>query len=114
MRISDWSSDVCSSDLIRPRSAAFAPRLRIHRPIRKIATRGEATNANTCCRYIHKPWKCWIIGAQIAARSVNTKTGRASSREGVCQYGSISGVVVSLKKQKNTLLKHIFNYLLLY
>src|SRR3546814_16310042 len=31
------------------------------------------------------------------------KIGRASCRERVCQYGEISGVAVSLKKQKKTL-----------
>src|SRR3546814_16479054 len=36
----------------------------------------------------------------------NGQTGRASSRERVCQYGWISVVAVSLKKKKNTTLKY--------
>src|SRR3546814_15124333 len=43
MRISDWSSDVCSSDLVRRRSAAVGRRRRLYiRERRREVVRGRA------------------------------------------------------------------------
>src|SRR3546814_19227933 len=71
MRISDWSSDVCSSDLIsdQPRSAG--------RLLRRQPEQGG--------------------GRPQGARG--EQIGRASCRERVCQYVEISVVAVSLKKK---------------
>src|SRR3546814_12100004 len=95
MRISDWSSDVCSSDL--------APLDRVqHRP-------GEAAvDPGAQPRHMHLD----PVGAGVEvdppygleqglARDRATghaQIGRASCRERVCQYVSISVVAVSLKK----------------
>src|SRR3546814_15961149 len=71
MRISDWSSDVCSSDLFSDKVTGFV--LAADCPQR----RNQA----------HSPKKDFYQSSQI---------GRASCRERVCQYVSISVVAVSL------------------
>src|SRR3546814_14872252 len=107
MRISDWSSDVCSSDLrtaqrmTRALEDNFANvvvvedddrrrRWRIQSPIpERLQPRQENT----------------IEALEIAARAArdeNRKIGRATWRERVCQYVSISGGAVSLKKKQST------------
>src|SRR3546814_12887245 len=77
MRISDWSSDVCSSDLSARwrRALARASPPRADRP-----ARGRRCRA-------------------AAPRRRSAEIGRASCRERVCQYVSISVVAVSLKKK---------------
>src|SRR3546814_4570032 len=70
MRISDWSSDVCSSDLVtttaeRLPEAADAERL------------VERENAG--------PWRD-TLGNLLRQRSAIIEIGRASCRERVCQY----------------------------
>src|SRR3546814_21090769 len=92
MRISDWSSDVCSSDLFvedlvqggveRLRGGQVAAeRLFDHYPRAPGATAG-----------VERP----DHGREQARRD---PIGRASGRERVCQYVSISVVAVSLKKK---------------
>src|SRR3546814_14064320 len=84
MRISDWSSDVCSSDLARadPRRAGQG-RARDTRRLDRARDRRRG---------------------RAPARRLNRrrKIGRASCRERVCQYVSISVVAVSLKKKITT------------
>src|SRR3546814_20277279 len=108
MRISDWSSDVCSSDLdvhdpggkqvfdiigdLLPAGVvnivngfgieAGAP-LAQHKRIRKVAFTGETTTGRLIMQYASQ-----------------NPIGKASCRESVCQYGYISVVAVSLKKKK--------------
>src|SRR3546814_17403846 len=75
MRISDWSSDVCSSDLLRrhPSCRGSRPHLQIESPA-----------AAQLCEH--------------AARLQRTgQIGRASCMESVCQYVKFSVVAVSLK-----------------
>src|SRR3546814_5615786 len=74
MRISDWSSDVCSSDL--------RDRLR--------HVRGTGRRAG--CPRQHAE----------SARDVPREIGRASCRERVCQYVLISVVAVSFNKKKTS------------
>src|SRR3546814_8246670 len=69
MRISDWSSDVCSSDLRSPLDRLLAGAQQLRRRT--------------------------VLAHQVVAREI----GRASCRERVCQYVSISVVAVSLKKK---------------
>src|SRR3546814_17651326 len=91
MRISDWSSDVCSSDLRPMGRSAAAPvpaplvrnRRRAHQSRR--ARRGPISDPR-----------------QAQVPRVAAEIGRASCRERVCQYVSISVVAVSLKKQTTT------------
>src|SRR3546814_20313889 len=74
MRISDWSSDVCSSDLVARR-------------------RWRATALGTSCR---------LIRFLLSLPARHHEIGRASCRERVCQYVSISVVAVSVKTQNIT------------
>src|SRR3546814_13492550 len=110
MRISDWSSDVCSSDLAvrltaetaaTPISAAaFAARLDPlvdpgGGPV-TVAVSGGADS--TALLHLADVW------ARERTRPLLVyKIGRASCRERVCQYVSISVVAVDFKKkqQKN-------------
>src|SRR3546814_14825468 len=72
MRISDWSSGVCSSDLaLRYADSTNEVRLKI-----KLSQGGDAHSL-----------------------SAGMEIGRASCRERVCQYVSISVAAVSLKQQ---------------
>src|SRR3546814_13957659 len=90
MRISDWSSDVCSSDLIAIGDAD--PRLVMRGVIEAdvVADGGVrpwiACGGLRLCRPRHQ-------------REDRAQIGRASCRERVCQYVSISVVAVSLKKK---------------
>src|SRR3546814_16611731 len=87
MRISDWSSDVCSSDLRRERRAA--------RVLVRASTsdrRGHADPRRAAGLTRRRRSTC-PDPATIA------EIGRASCRERVCQYVSISVVDVSLKKK---------------
>src|SRR3546814_2917118 len=85
MRISDWSSDVCSSDLTQgrpaqprgaaPRSAPALGQLRLDRPGRRLpgqADQGQARRA--------------AVAAVAQAPCRALEIGRASCRERVWQY----------------------------
>src|SRR3546814_11121360 len=83
MRISDWSSDVCSSDLAN-----------LHRNwvmIPHVTNNDEADITD-------------LEALRVTLNKENEKSGikigRASCRERVCQYVSISVVAVSLQKQQ--------------
>src|SRR3546814_3901505 len=86
MRISDWSSDVCSSDLVHCRRFQW-------RRIRLV----EASNQSSCFdiaaenqRHVSLPTR--NVNVEIRAKSntsdceVDAQIGRASCRERVCQY----------------------------
>src|SRR3546814_16326178 len=99
MRISDWSSDVCSSDLaIGPtveRDAgkrALAPCLDSH---------GKPAIGHVAAKLFRRP----LHGPEDARLPQHAKQrmqiGRASCRERVCQYVEISVVAVSSTKKKN-------------
>src|SRR3546814_16012934 len=90
MRISDWSSDVCSSDLGLLRSVAS----RCETPF-GAANRGGASKAG------HGVPGFRAVPAQNRAgeRNGGAQIGRAWCRERVCQYGNISVVAGSLKKK---------------
>src|SRR3546814_19178738 len=87
MRISDWSSDLCSSDLFREiggRGHAPMGKKRRDRGVPVIGI-GGIEGGNTEGR------KEFSVGRRA-------KIGRASCRERVCQYVWITGVAVSLIK----------------
>src|SRR3546814_20990576 len=112
MRISDWSSDVCSSDLCAPGSQALAAaRTKILSGDCEVAL---VVGADTTPKGFLAPakgerpddpdWVRFRIGitnptyfALYARRRL--EIGRASCRERVCKYGYISLVAVSLKKK---------------
>src|SRR3546814_16721284 len=101
MRISDWSSDVCSSDLPEVFRFDMAPR-------RKMPFEGTAQMA------LRPPGGCGRAGdaaapapqeaavgqqAEVVQQAAGSgEIGRASCRGRVCQDVDISGVAVSLKK----------------
>src|SRR3546814_11996884 len=93
MRISDWSSDVCSSDLLAV----------------------CCKSASACCSNSSSSWT--IAESKLSTRCISTsqmisnlsrsllrrrrKLGRASCRGRVCQYVSLSVVAVAFKKKNN-------------
>src|SRR3546814_18884041 len=110
MRISDWSSDVCSSDLrLRPglhRLEASSPRLarfsNVRRPcIRHLQKSDFSSNGQINGELMSDSEKDAAQAEQEALEYVNAKIGRATCRERVCQYVKISVVAVRVKKKKN-------------
>src|SRR3546814_17567099 len=113
MRISDWSSDVCSSDL------PFAKQMVEGRQPRAIS---PSVSASRC----HLPMpaaqggSCYPTRVQVTVRQ-NTDTkpfivnllpfklGRASCRERVCQTVYISMFALTLKKKKPNINNHSTN-----
>src|SRR3546814_5800046 len=84
MRISDWSSDVCSSDLDDRGDGAGGPRARrirhtmtypfiIDARVEKAAREGAVFALN-------------LSGGKDSTMSAHAEIGRASCRERVCQY----------------------------
>src|SRR3546814_14557130 len=98
MRISDWSSDVCSSDLIALEDGSIvtlngnsAVQIRYEDDIRRVVLRrGEAS-----FEVAHNSERPFVVSADgVKVRAVGTEfvvgiedeIGRASCRERVCQY----------------------------
>src|SRR3546814_17900648 len=110
MRISDWSSDVCSSDLrllrrAGPERTADGRRGHAARPGRDRGKVLRAAGAPPACPAVAGggggQWRGGGGGRQPGVRG---QIGRAAWRERVCQYVWIGVVVVALKKKthKNT------------
>src|SRR3546814_11803161 len=98
MRISDWSSDVCSSDLglIRRRGYTLAAHDSTSRQLQQ-ATVVSAGRSRDAAR---APALGRLIGELTRHETqLAEQIGRASCRESVCPYVLISVVAVSLKKQ---------------
>src|SRR3546814_10500481 len=79
MRISDWSSDVCSSDLYRPKRGIV------------IAYSGDEETTMITSKIIAERLKgarlvLNVDGASGTLDEKSGKIGRASCRERVCQY----------------------------
>src|SRR3546814_7869791 len=88
MRISDWSSDVCSSDLRIHRHARSTPSMR--------APMVPTGIGPAICSWISDHGRedpPSAIPAETGKRPPR-EIGRASCRERVCQYGEISVVAV--------------------
>src|SRR3546814_19375990 len=106
MRISDWSSDVCSSDLIvaaLPRSLPLSNHsvhsLDEERPISSVLLLLGAT------KQLADEWNRYpaLLGVRERPRqrcNERMAIGRASCREGVLQYVSTRVGAVPLKKKK--------------
>src|SRR3546814_11446743 len=99
MRISDWSSDVCSSDLVVV-DAAEEDCL-VMSLVENCARRQH--RAIDLLQEVGRLRKSGYNDAQIARKIGVTpqwvnKIGSASCRESECQYELISGVAVSLKR----------------
>src|SRR3546814_18080332 len=93
MRISDWSSDVCSSDLLEAETGLATGwkncgSLAVARTADRMTVLKRTAAAERA------------QGVDIEMISPSEEIGRASCRERVCQYVSISVVAVSLKKKQ--------------
>src|SRR3546814_17274475 len=100
MRISDWSSDVCSSDL--PESANLPE---------AVAERwadqwGDAIVAAAAAAWSGPPPIDLSFAAEPGDEEWADEIGRASCRERVCQYVKISVVAVSQKKKQSQHYQH--------
>src|SRR3546814_19466391 len=95
MRISDWSSDVCSSDLLEGDDDTRAVILVEWRRL------GEAPRPFRVLDRAHLAPEAHGVRPRRALRRVArlVEIGRASCRERVCQYVLISVVSVSFTKQ---------------
>src|SRR3546814_12561790 len=103
MRISDWSSDVCSSDLYGGRIEAERGVLGIRLHDHLLARRKAAAVARPArCRQSYRVQQSLgrglgegqVVGGEAAAGVGQAEViergrqrGRASCREGVCKYG---------------------------
>src|SRR3546814_13957666 len=106
MRISDWSSDVCSSDLADP-----GARVEVFIDDEKVGDTGADAEGRWTMRpeapvapgsYQLRVDKVAAGGTVEARVAFPFELGRASCRDRVCQYVSIPVVAVSLKKQNNS------------
>src|SRR3546814_9427562 len=83
MRISDWSSDVCSSDLLDELKKQGGPEIDAHPHCnnnRSELAASEIASCFYCCEIFDpKEVKDWVDRN-------DTEIGRASCRERVCQY----------------------------
>src|SRR3546814_14712965 len=125
MRISDWSSDVCSSDLgVRPAPARNHPFETVRpcpvsrrqldpAPAKDVAMLGRKSPRQpaSVATSFQSGSREEISWANVHRSFTSTTSfpcppmvlpeiGRASCRERVCQYVSISVVAVSLKKKR--------------
>src|SRR3546814_20366744 len=122
MRISDWSSDVCSSDLaiedalanrqkLLPKLEARAlPRARAEafRVAPSVFVDNNASNRFTVVEVnaqdrpaLLNQLAYALFQSKVTVHSAHVEIGRASRRGRVCQYGWISVGAVPLKKKKN-------------
>src|SRR3546814_13423122 len=114
MRISDWSSDVCSSDLLVPTILALAgvsdaerrerhPALVGHDLSAAIATPTVRTGRDAAGILFNYAVRYGWNAPDVAPGVTEAKQiGRASWRERVCQYVEISGVAGSLTKKNKS------------
>src|SRR3546814_20882022 len=106
MRISDWSSDLCSSDLADLGCAvALASRTEADCAdlAAGIAERFRVPAVGLSCNIADEASVEAAVAGTIDRLGGLDKIGRASGRERVCQYVSISEVVVSLKNKNYTI-----------
>src|SRR3546814_20040250 len=84
MRISDWSSDVCSSHTCAPPANMYDFSFLAPCPSSGIIVQGTADE---------------VVTASAVQKLVDKQIGRASRRERVCEYVYMSEVVVSLNNK---------------
>src|SRR3546814_14421323 len=98
MRISDWSSDVCSSDLGRMRVLNFIDQPTWQAAVKqKLVIRQTRQQTDVSADYVAEMVRQALF--EKYGESIY-KIGRAACRERVCQYGEISVVAGSLKKKQ--------------
>src|SRR3546814_12871960 len=107
MRISDWSSDVCSSDLAcRDRNRApFKLGRGGGTQIRRVTGGPARLWRGKGRRHIRRPSQPQGDAARRAALHPLPEIGRGSWWERVCQFVCVSVVAVSVKKNNNELVR---------
>src|SRR3546814_19182482 len=103
MRISDWSSDVCSSDLLHLRMPRHDRGERLAAFQADPVHMADAGDERRMMHH-HQGRRVGLLlqrGIEPVEPFGAEQIGRASCRERVCQYVSISLVDVSLKKTLN-------------
>src|SRR3546814_15438197 len=105
MRISDWSSDVCSSDLERgSRAAKVALYAMEHATLMLATSQLGITICSLLILNVSEPAIHHLLAEPLDLTGLNeTKIGRASCWERVCHYVEYSVVAISLKKQTNNI-----------
>src|SRR3546814_13085013 len=83
MRISDWSSDVCSSDLVVRGDAAM-----LRRPC--VAIVGARNASAIACRFARQ------LAADLAARDVTVVSGLARGVDTAAHIGALGGATVGV------------------
>src|SRR3546814_9327483 len=87
MRISDWSSDVCSSDLVQLNVAEWADGMHAH-PLATLPAPAHLPPAGEGARRADEgasAASCFWVSPESRSRA-RFEIGRASCRERVCQY----------------------------
>src|SRR3546814_13602791 len=104
MRISDWSSDVCSSDLAADREDRLDARVPAlaGRAAGRVALDDEDLALLGVGRLAVRELAGQTAAAEQTLAGAGQESGRASCRERVCQYVSISVVAVALQKKNET------------
>src|SRR3546814_11312804 len=111
MRISDWSSDVCSSDLPTSVGGLYINGGWGTGGFKAVPAGGWCLAHVMATGQSHPLASAFGLerfesGAMIDEASASGKIGRASCRERVCQYELFSVVGVSLKKKKRRQILH--------
>src|SRR3546814_13404236 len=111
MRISDWSSDVCSSDLPHGRRgvtlisypSAASPDCSATGD--GLMTKGDGGMLRRHDRRVLLGLRCRArrpAAADRTRRNPHAEIAKAPWRERACPYGTISAVAVSLQQKRNT------------
>src|SRR3546814_11644171 len=95
MRISDWSSDVCSSDLARFRTQVRGLRLDLSQPLDPHLAEHRTPDARLVlvgmlrvAKFLHHLEEALEGDVEAARNLPHVEIGRASCRERVCQCRS--------------------------
>src|SRR3546814_12204498 len=99
MRISDWSSDVCSSDLVARTDVGDVARALVAALAAPEAFGGKTIELGGPDVLSMRALLQWIAAAIGRDPAFVDQIGRASCRERGCQSGYISVVPVSFKKK---------------
>src|SRR3546814_13004586 len=105
MRISDWSSDVCSSDLLHMQESPAMAHASVDSA--SFATGDSVTltidqSSKAALSVDQPPERSLWASLPFCMTVLAAEIGRASCRERVCQYVEISVVAVSLKNKKTS------------
>src|SRR3546814_11899472 len=105
MRISDWSSDVCSSDLALARAIVCEPKvILLDEPLAALDA-GLRRQMQLFLKQTQRRIRTTFVFVTHDQDEAITMSeiGRASCRERVCQYVYISEVAVSLQKKTQSI-----------